>query len=81
MSYKVVFLRGAQDVGSSPWMSKDLALEHAKDQFPFRRRRLGVTAVYVVDRLTDEVVFSFPALAPDPSDDISMRAMHLNISR
>jgi hypothetical protein len=76
MSCKVVFLRGLQDVGCSPWMNKDLAVEHAKDQFPLRRRKLGATAVYVVDRLTDEVVFSFPALAPDPSDDASTKAMH-----
>jgi hypothetical protein len=76
MSYKVVFLRGVEDVGSSPWMSRHLAVKHAKDQFPLRRRRLGATAVYVVERLTDDVVFSFPGLAPDPSDDVSMRAMH-----
>lgn len=64
MSFKVVFLKDSHAVGVSPWADREQAIAYAKDHFPIRQRKLGATSVYVVEILTDKVVFRLPAREP-----------------
>ena len=60
MAYTVVFLKGDKIVGMTPWVDRDRAIAHAKQDFPIRRRKVGATSVHVVDVMTSEVIFALP---------------------
>jgi hypothetical protein len=60
VAYKVVFLKGDEIVGMTPWVDRDRAIAHAKQDFSIRRRKVGATSVHVVDVMTSEVIFALP---------------------
>lgn len=64
MAYKVVFLKGNESVGMTPWVDRDRAISHARQDFPLRQKKVGATAVHVVDVMTSETIF----VLPEPDD-------------
>jgi hypothetical protein len=65
VAYKVVFLKGDESVATTTWAGRDRAIAHAREDLPFREKRLGATAAYVVEVGTRSVIFVLPASRRD----------------
>ncbi|HEY8095530.1 MAG TPA: hypothetical protein VIE65_05480 [Methylobacter sp.] len=61
MAYRIVFLKGDAEIGSTPWRD-DLASAkaHATNQFPIHRKQSDATSVIVIDVNRQKIVFSYP---------------------
>ncbi len=49
MPYMVIWLNGETVLGANPFDDLSDAMRHAKEQFPIKASRIGVTRVEVID--------------------------------
>jgi hypothetical protein len=66
VAYKVVFLKGNESVRKANWADRESAIAYATRDLPFLEQNLSVTAVYVVDVTTNQVIFVLPAASDQP---------------
>jgi len=62
VSYRIIFLKGENEIASKPWADRDGAIAHARDHFPIHEKQNGATSVKVIDVDAEPqmVVFSYP---------------------